>query len=87
MQGGLHAFVGLMSDMANKLPFMREVERVLHQHIVCYTVFSSFPANQQLPCNCIVSSLDILHASLNAFRILQRQQPMHVVKGTDMAVE
>lgn len=52
------------------VPFVREVEGVLDQHIVGHTVFCAFTADQQLPCNCVVPCFDVLHASVHSTWVL-----------------
>jgi len=61
----------MLTRFTEALPLMRKVEGMFDQHIVCYAVLSSFSTNQQLPCNCIVPCLDVLHASVDTLGILQ----------------
>ncbi len=61
----------MLTRFTAALPLMRKVEGMLDQHIVRYAVLSSFSTNQQLPCNCIVPCLDVLHASVDTLGILQ----------------
>ena len=64
----------MLTKLPEALPLMRKVERMFDQHIVRNTVLSSFSTNQQLPCNCIVPCLDVLHASVDTLGTLQSHQ-------------
>lgn len=61
----------MLTRFTEALPLMRKVEGMFDQHIVCYAVLSSFSTNQQLPCNCVVPCLDVLHASVDTLGKLQ----------------
>ena len=61
----------MLTGFTEALPLMRKVEGMFDQHIVRYAVLSSFSTNQQLPCNCVVPCLYVLHASVDTLGILQ----------------